>query len=111
MKKEERLRKNYQFKRVYQGGKSRATKNTVIVYRKNNKELNRLGISISKKVGKSVVRHRLKRLYRESYLRYKDRMKNGYDIIIVARKGAGLLKFDQIMDELGLLLKRSKIIT
>ena len=109
MKKEERLRKNYHFKRVYQGGKSRAANNTVLIFRPNAMNYNRLGISISKKVGKSVVRHHLKRLYSEAFYRLKDDLKTGYDIIIVARKGAAMLKFADVLDELSRLLKRGKL--
>lgn len=110
MGKEERLRKNYEFKRVYQGGKSRAAKNAVIYFRKNEYGYNRLGISISKKVGKSVVRHRLKRLFKEAILRLKDDMQKGYDIVIVARKGAAVLEFADVLGEMTLLLQRGKII-
>ncbi|MEW5919532.1 MAG: ribonuclease P protein component [Bacillota bacterium] len=110
MKREERLRKNYEFKKVYQGGKSRAAQNTVIYYRRNECGFNRLGVSISKKVGKSVVRHRLKRLYSEAFYRMKDKMQKGYDIIVVARKGAARLRFGDVLVEMTGLLKRGKII-
>lgn len=111
MKREERLRKNHQFKKVYKSGKSRVADHTVIIFRKNDENYNRLGISISKKVGKSVVRHRLKRLYSEAFYRLKDEMKKGYDIIIVARKGAAVLKFADVLNELSRLLKRGKILS
>ncbi len=109
MKREERLRKNYHFKRVYQGGKSRVSKYTVIIFRPNGMNYNRLGVSISKKVGKSVVRHHLKRLYSEAFYRLKDSLKTGYDIIIVARKGAAALKFRDVLEELAGLFKRGKL--
>jgi len=109
MKREERLRKNYHFKRVYQGGKSRVSNYTVIIFRPNFLEYNRLGVSISKKVGKSVARHHLKRLYCEAFYRLKDNLKTGYDIIIVARKGAAMLKFADVLQELSGLLKKGKL--
>ncbi len=109
MKREERLRKNHHFKRVYQGGKSRVEKHTVIIFRPNGMGYNRLGVSISKKVGNSVVRHHLKRLYSEAFYRLKNHLKTGYDIIIVARKGAASLKFADVMEELSGLLKRGKL--
>ncbi|HAP32580.1 MAG TPA: ribonuclease P protein component [Firmicutes bacterium] len=112
MKREERLKKNYEFKQVYATGKSRAAKYTIIYYCINNRGICRLGVVISKKVGKSVVRHRLKRLYKEAFSRLKlqEKMEKGYDIIIVARKGAAALKFAQVLEEMTELLKKGNIL-
>ena len=55
---------------------------------KNNTEENRLGISVSKKVGNSVVRHRITRLIRESYRLQESKFQNGFDIIVIARTNA-----------------------
>ena len=49
---------------------------------------NRLGISVSKKVGNSVVRHRVTRLIRESYRLREDMFNSGLDMVVIARKGA-----------------------
>ena len=49
---------------------------------------NRLGISVSRKVGNSVVRHRITRLIRESYRLNEERLKTGYDLCFIARSGA-----------------------
>jgi ribonuclease P protein component len=112
MKREERLIKNYEFKQVYAAGKSRAAKHAIIFFRKNNREICRLGVVVSKKVGKSVVRHRLKRLCKEAYRRIKAQgnMEKGYDIIIVARKGAAPLKFAEVLAEMTELFKKGKIL-
>ena len=67
MKFSESLKSNRDFKNVYSSGKSYANKYLVMYVLKNNTEENRLGISVSKKVGNSVVRHRITRLIRESY--------------------------------------------
>ena len=63
----ESLKKNGQFREVYKKGKSYANKYLVIYVLENNQDKNYLGISVSKKVGNSIVRHRLARLIRESY--------------------------------------------
>ena len=81
------LQKNFQFRYVYNRGKSLANKHLVMYVIKNNKnaETNRLGISVSKKVGKSVVRSRVTRLIKESYRLTENEIKSGYDIVVIAR--------------------------
>ncbi len=84
----ESLKKNYEFQNVYQNGKSYANKYLVMYVLKNASEKNRVGISVSRKVGNSVIRHRITRLIRES-MRLNDCMFNsGLDIVIIARAGA-----------------------
>ena len=88
MKYSESLKKNKDFQLVYKCGKSYANKYLVMYIKENNTRKNRLGISVSKKVGKSIVRHRLTRLIRESYRLQEDRFRCGIDIVVIARIGA-----------------------
>ena len=81
----ESLKKNRDFKTVYGNGKSRANKYLVM---KNGTEKNRIGISVSKKVGNSVVRHHLTRLIREIYRLNEHHFKKGLDIIFIVRVNA-----------------------
>jgi ribonuclease P protein component len=85
--KEFKVRKNSEFRKVYRNGKSFSNKLLVLYIFKNykNKDLNRAGISVSKKVGKSVIRSRVKRLISESYRLNKESLKNGYDFVFIAR--------------------------
>ena len=78
MKNYHSLRNNREFQMVYNEGNSKANRYLVLYYRKNDLEYNRLGISVSKKVGNSVVRHRTTRLIRESYRLNQDNLKTGY---------------------------------
>ena len=71
MKFSESLKKTQDFQIVYKTGKSYANKYLVMYVRENQSGGNRLGISVSKKVGNSVVRHRLTRLIRERVIDYK----------------------------------------
>ena len=80
--------KNRDFQVVYQKGKSYANKYLVMYVLNNNTEENRLGISVSKKVGNSVVRHRITRLIRESYRLQESNFQNGFDIVVIARASA-----------------------
>ena len=84
----ESLKKNMDFQLVYKCGKSYANKYLVMYIKENNTGKNRLGISVSKKVGNSIVRHRLTRLIRESYRLQEDRFRCGIDIVVIARIGA-----------------------
>jgi len=85
MKYTESLRKNFHFRYVYQKGKSFANRQLVLYAIKNGTQGNRLGISVSKKVGKSVVRSHVTRLIKESYRDMEEELAQGYDIVIVAR--------------------------
>ncbi len=88
MKYSESLKKNKDFQQVYRKGKSYANRYLVMYVLENHMNRNRLGISVSKKVGNSIVRHRLARLIRESYRLQEDRYRCGIDIVVIARIGA-----------------------
>ena len=104
MKYSESLKKNKDFQNVYKKGKSYANKYLVMYILENQTDQNRLGISVSKKVGNSIVRHRLTRLIRESYRLQEDRFKCGFDIVVIARigaKGKSYKEIDSAMLHLG----------
>lgn len=85
MSKNQVLKNSMQFNNVYKNGTSIVNKNLVMYYFKNELGYSRLGISISKKVGKSVVRNRVRRLIRENYRLNSGDLFDGYDIVIVSR--------------------------
>lgn len=91
MKKLDTLKKNYEFKNVINKGKFYRGKYITIYLIKNNEEKNKIGIAISKKIGKANKRNRLKRLIRESYRLQKDNIKKGYNIIFIWNKSADIL--------------------
>jgi ribonuclease P protein component len=84
----ESLKKNKDFQHVYQNGTSYANRLLVMYMLENETEKNRLGISVSKKVGNSVIRHHVTRLVRESYRLQEEMFPRGVDIVVVARKSA-----------------------
>lgn len=96
MKFTQSLRKNRQFQEVYKKGVSRANKYLVMYVLENDQEENLLGISVSKKVGNSVVRHRVKRLVKESYRLHEDIFNSGLNIVITARASAASIPFAQM---------------
>ena len=88
MKFSESLKKNKDFQVVYKNGKSYANRYLVLYIRENGMDKNRLGISVSKKVGNSVVRHHLTRLIRESYRLQEEHFQCRFDLVVIARAGA-----------------------
>ncbi len=92
----ESLKKNIDFQNVYENGKSYADKYLVMYVLENNRGINRLGISASRKVGNSVVRHRFARLVRESYRLHENIFNSGLDIVVVARKSAASAGYAEI---------------
>ncbi len=96
MKYSESLKKNQDFQFVYRNGKSYGNRYLVLYVLRNDTHRNRLGISISKKIGNSVVRHHLARLIRESYRLHEEEFVEGLDMIVVARPGAKGRNFFEI---------------
>lgn len=105
----ESLKKKKDFQDVYRSGKSFANRNLVMYRKENNLKKNRLGISVSKKVGNSVVRHHLTRLVRESYRLQEEHFSCGYDIIVVVRVNARNSTFADMSSALIHLGKLHKI--
>ncbi len=64
--------------------------------KENGTGRNRIGISVSKKVGNSVVRHHVTRLVRENYRLNENIFNSGLDIVVIARQGAALAGFEEI---------------
>ena len=106
----ESLKKNEQFRFVYKNGRSYANKYFIMYVKENGLDKNRIGISVSKKVGNSVVRHRITRLVRESYRLHESVFNSGLDIVVVARKGAADVGYYEIESALLHLAKLHEII-
>lgn len=110
MKYSESLKKNKDFQKVYSEKKSYANKYLVMYTMKNNTDQNRLGISVSKKVGNSIVRHRLTRLIRECYRLHEESFRRGYDIVVIARVSAKEKGYHEMEKALLHLARLHKII-
>ena len=110
MKRFHSLKKNSEFQAVYRTGKSYANKYLVMYILENGLNRNRLGISVSKKVGNSVIRHRLKRLVKESYRLNESVFQEGFDIVVVVRTTANDRSYKEIESALLHLGKIHKIL-
>ena len=110
MKFSKSLKKNFKFREVYKNGIYFANKYLVVYITVNNTENNFLGITVSKKVGNSVVRHRITRLIRESYRLHEMMFNNGLNIVVVARASACSASYKEIEKALLHLMKLHGVI-
>lgn len=105
------LKKSRDFQTVYRNGKSLANRYLVLyVKKRDDSGENRVGISVSKKVGNSVVRHRIKRLIRESYRLNCGEIAGGYDLVVIAREKSNGKSYHEIERALLSLLKSHRLI-
>lgn len=105
------IKKDIDFRKVYQRGRSFADRNLVIYTLKNGKNKSRVGISISKKVGKAHVRNRLRRHIKEVYRLYIDpNIKPGYDIVFIGRINAKDADYYSIKKSMEFITKRTNVV-
>ena len=104
-----KLKKNYQFKKVYTEGRYYVEKYVVMYIIMNNSASNRVGFSVSKKVGNSVVRNRVKRLMKEVYRKYADKNKLGFDIVFTARVGSAEADYKIIDNNIMSIMRKAKL--
>lgn len=109
-----RLKKNYEFSMIYRRGRSFANDILVLYILKNkknkkteNEQYNKIGVSVSKKVGNSVVRSRCKRLISESFRLNYDYITKGYDFIFIARKPLKDKKYSEVEKAMINLFKKA----
>ena len=98
--KQARLRKRPEFRNLTRTGEKFHTSNFVILTQNSGRCETRLGITVSSKVGKAVVRNRVKRLLREFFRRYRHEVRPNKDMLIIARKGAADLSLPNVTREL-----------
>lgn len=90
------IKKNDDFRLVYRKGKACANEALVMYAMLNGGEQNRIGISASKKIGNSIVRHHIARVLRECFRLHLNEVKPGYDIVVVARQPAAKLGYNEM---------------
>lgn len=110
MDKKYRLRKNSDFRLVYDKGKSFANKYIIMFFLKNGLEFNRVGFATTKKLGNSVVRSKFKRRMKESFRLNTTKFKQGYDIVFLARANASDISYKEVESAILHLGKISKLL-
>ena len=110
MKRFPSIKKNDDFRTVYTKGRSYANSLLVLYSYNNHTDKSRIGISVSKKIGNSVIRHRLVRIIRECFRLNKDSIAPGHDIVAVLRAPAREARFADICEAFISLCKRHNIL-
>jgi ribonuclease P protein component len=108
--KHEKIRRKREYVTIYERGVRRYSKHFTIIRCRNKEGIRRLGITVSKKVGIAVQRNRIKRLLREFFRLNKSRFSSSQDIVIIAKKDAHSLTYQDVCRELeSLLVKKADV--
>ncbi|UOQ83799.1 ribonuclease P protein component [Gracilibacillus salinarum] len=111
MKKAWRIKKNSEFQEVFKKGASFANRQLVIYFlHKDQQDHYRIGLSVSKKIGNAVVRNQVKRYIRQIFHELDEKIKNEYDIIIIARQPAKEMDYYQFKKSVSHLLFKTKLL-
>ena len=99
-RKKERLTKKSDFQTIIKNGTRYSTKNFVIIIHQNNRDIRRIGVSASKRVGGAVRRNRVKRLLREFFRLHKDLLPDCSDFLFIAKPGSTQLNYSTLSNEM-----------
>jgi len=100
------LTKNYEFRRLYRNGKSAASRFVVVYCFRNKLSENRLGITVSTKLGGAVKRNRVRRRLKEIYRLNEHSLMSGYNIVLVARHRCNEAKWCELQDSVLSLFRK-----
>lgn len=96
---------------MFQQGKSMANRQFVVyVLDRPEQPFFRLGLSVSKKIGKAVVRNQVKRYIRQAFLELREQIAPGKDYVVIARTPTAEMKYDEVKKSLIHVLKKAKVL-
>lgn len=104
------LKRNKQFRQVYRRGKSLSTRYFVLIYAKSRSDMVHVGFSVSKKLGNSVARNRVKRRLREAFRPMIAEALPGYDLIFIARDAVKEADFPAIQSAMRYLMRKAGLL-
>lgn len=103
---EYRIRSSRDFRRAYQRRATASDQRLLVFAHSNDLPHPRLGLSVSRKVGKAVVRNRWKRLIREAFRLSRPRLPQGVDLVVIPRQGIEP-RLDELLESLPRVAKRA----
>ena len=106
MKKENRLKKRKEFAYIFKKGESLGSRHIVLTFVPSKLKKYKVGFSCGKKVGKAVVRNKVKRRIKEAVYIYRDLLKSGYNYIFVGKQNSSFATFEEIKQEVEFLLNK-----
>lgn len=104
------LKKSHIFRRLYRKGRSAANGYLVLYCRKNGTGENRVGLTVSSKLGCAVVRNRVRRRLREIYRLHEHQLVRGVDLVVVARVRAGSSYYRQLEESFVRLCRKLNLV-
>ena len=99
-----------EFKKVYSVGKNYWNRNFVLYIRKNNLDETRVGFTITKKHGNSVVRNKIRRRMKEAYRLNFYNIKNGYDLVFIPKRNTVNISYEELEGSMIHILKIAKVL-
>ena len=105
------LKKNHEFRRLYNKGKNAASQCVVVYCRRNGRAENRLGVTVSTKIGGAVQRNRIRRRLKEIYRLNENMLKSGYDIVVVARMRSRFAGYKELESSVLSLFGKLSLVT
>lgn len=106
MKKENRLKKRKEFAYIFKKGESLSSRHIVLTFAPSKLKKYKVGFSCGKKVGKAVVRNKVKRRVKEAVYAHRNLLKVGYNYIFVGKQNSSLATFEEIKQEVEFLLSK-----
>ena len=104
------LKKNHEFRRLYNKGKSAATQYVVVYSKRNGRACNRIGITVGAKIGGAVQRNRVRRRLKEIYRLNESKLYSGNDIVIVARTKSRYTGYRELENSVVTLFRKLKLL-
>jgi ribonuclease P protein component len=103
--KDERLHKSREFDEIFRNGERYQTENFWVIVHPNQLERRRLGLVVGKKIGKAVVRNRIKRLVREFFRLNRSQFPKSVDLLFVAKRRLEKASYSTVYDELKVIFE------